>query len=107
MPIKPQLTKRPWAVDHVPFKRPADHSKFYNSRKWRRVATAFRSAHPLCAACEAAGEVGPADVADHIKGLQWLLDHGADPYNTNELQSMCHSCHNKKSGKEAHRIKKK
>jgi hypothetical protein len=45
-------------------------------------------------------------VADHIRGLQFLLDAGLDPYSFNELQTMNNSCHNKKSGRDAHKNKK-
>ena len=43
----------------------------------------------------------PAHVCDHKRGLQFLLDNNIDPYNWDELQSGCHSCHNKKSGRDS------
>ena len=32
-----------------------------------------------------------------------MLDNNLDPYNDNELQSMAHQCHNRKSGRDAHK----
>jgi hypothetical protein len=49
--------------------------------------------------------VRPAQVADHKRGLQFLLDNGLDPYDLKELQSMSHECHNKKSGRDSHKKK--
>ncbi len=84
------------------FGRRKDNSKFYNSRKWRKFATAYREKHPYCVTCDAEGLAGPANVCDHIRGLDWLLEQGLDPLNEVEVQSQCTPCHNKKSGREAH-----
>ena len=101
MPNAPENKKRSWVPERVAFGRRNDNSKFYNARKWRKVSKAYREAHPLCEVCEAEGGVGHADVCDHTKGLQYLLDNNQDPYNWDELKSMCHKCHNKKSGKDS------
>ena len=105
MPNKPQNIKRPWTTERVAFGRRNDNSKFYNSRKWRKVSKDYREANPLCECteCNRLGRVRSADVTDHKRGLQFLLDNGLDPYDLNELQSMSHSCHNKKSGRDAHK----
>ena len=71
------------------FSRPKDNSKFYNNRKWRKVSTAYREAHPLCEQCTRDGNVGHADVCDHIDGLDNLLNAGRDAYDEQHLQSLC------------------
>lgn len=105
MPIRPQKINRPWVRERKPFEREVDFSKFYNDRKWRKVSSAYRNAHPLCECqeCKANDLVKPAEVCDHIRGLKFLLDNGFDPYDWSELQSMSKECHNKKSGSESHR----
>lgn len=104
MPNRPNKIKRHWVADRVAFGRRKDNSKFYNSRKWRKVSKLKRELNPLCECdeCEALGRVRTADVADHTRGLQYLLDNGLDPYDLKELKSMNHQCHNKKSGRDAH-----
>lgn len=101
----PKKQTRPWVKETKAFERPVDFTWFYNDRKWRKVSKAYRDANPVCECdeCKASATVKPAQVCDHIKGLKFLLDNNMDPYDTNELQSMSHECHNKKSGKESHR----
>jgi len=105
MPNKPDNKPRHWVKERVAFSRPKDNSKFYNARKWRKVSTAYREANPMCEQCTRDGNVGHADVCDHIDGLDNLLSAGRDAYAFDNLQSLCHRCHNKKSGKEAHKKK--
>jgi len=102
MPNKPLKISRPWVQEREAFGRRKDNSKFYNSRKWRKFATAYREKHPYCVKCDDEGLVGPANVCDHIRGLDWLIEQGLNPIAEEEVQSLCHHCHNKKSGKESH-----
>jgi 5-methylcytosine-specific restriction protein A len=108
MPKLPTVKKKPWQEERVvQGRRLHDNSKFYNARQWRKVSKAYKLAHPLCECedCKVNELVKPAHVTDHIRGLQFLLDKGLDPYDWNELQAMNSSCHNKKSGKDAHKNK--
>jgi len=89
------------------FGRRKDNSKFYNSYKWRKFATAFRLRNPFCKECDKRGEVGPAEVCDHIRGLDFLLDNKLNAMSDDECQSLCHKCHNSKSGRESHGIRQK
>lgn len=75
------------------------NSEFYQSQRWRRVRLQFLQQHPLCAECEGRGIVTPATVVDHIKPI----NEGGDRFNFDNLQGLCAKCHNKKSGREAHR----
>lgn len=105
MPNRPKKIKRPWKPERVPFGRRKDNSAFYNARKWRKVSLAYREANPICAPCQEKGIIHAAEIVDHKKGLQYLLDHGMDPYSWDELEGMCHQAHNSKSGKQAHGFK--
>lgn len=94
----------PWVQERKAFGRRKDNSKFYNDRKWRKVSKAYRLAHPLCEMdCDKEGRVSEAKVCDHRDGLDNIIKAGRDPYDWNELQSGCHACHNKKSGRESSR----
>lgn len=105
MANKPERKKRHWVAERVAFGRRNDNSKFYNSRKWRKISKLKRELNPLCECeeCVRLERVRSADVADHTRGLQFLLDNGLDPYDLKELKSMNHQCHNKKSGRDSHR----
>lgn len=103
MANRPKNIKRPWVSESKPFQRARDFSAFYNARAWRKVSKAYREAHPFCIDCEADGYVVKANVCDHKRGLGFLIDNNQNPYDWNELQSLCNKCHNKKSGKESHR----
>ena len=105
MPKKPETKKPHWVAERVAFGRRVDNSKFYNSRKWRKISKLKREQDPLCQCdeCVQLQRVRAADVADHTRGLQFLLDNGFDPYDLKELKSMSHTCHNKKSGRDSHR----
>lgn len=103
MPKRPVNIKRPWVQERKPFGRDRDFSKFYNARKWRNTAKAHKLKHPFCVDCEKEGIVAAVKVTDHVRGLGFLMDNGLDPYDYNELQSLCEKHHNIKSGKESHR----
>ena len=66
---------------------------FYNSPAWQKCRKAFRAANPLCKSCEALGRVTAAEVVDHIVERR---DGGSD-LDWNNLQSLCHTCHNRKT----------
>ena len=69
---------------------------FYQSARWRAVRAAFLREHPVCAACAARGRVVAAVVADHVVPVK---DGGAR-FDAAGLQSLCISCHNRKTARE-------
>ena len=99
MPYKPEPKKRPWVPERVPFGRRKDNSWFYNATKWRRKSKSYRSRNPLCECddCKKENLSKIAEVVDHIRGLDFLLENNLNPYDDDELQSMSKECHNKKS----------
>ena len=108
MPNFPKVKKKPWQTERVvQGRRLHDNSKFYNARAWRKVSKAYKVLNPLCECedCKLNKLVKPAHVTDHKRGLQFLLDNKLNPYDYRELQAMNSSCHNKKSGRDAHKIK--
>lgn len=73
--------------------------KFYGSRVWQKLRAAYIAKHPLCCMCMEVNRVVPADVVDHIVERR---DGGADT-DWNNLQSLCHACHNDKTQQERRR----
>lgn len=102
MAKRPEKINRAYRPERKAFERHVDNSKFYNSWAWRKTSKAYRAAHPICECedCKTTGIVKPAQVCDHVRGLQFLLENKLNPHDWYELQSMSHECHNKKSGRE-------
>ena len=69
---------------------------FYGSRRWTRTAQAFREHNPLCADHKSRGLIIKGDLVDHIIERLELIAQGLSPYDWEYLQTLCHSCHNKK-----------
>ena len=77
---------------------------WYSSKKWTSLRRAFISRNPLCSICDANGFVRSADVVDHIVERK---DNDALRLNWDNLQSLCHSCHNQKSADEKRKRNRK
>ena len=69
---------------------------FYGSRKWTRTALSFRKANPLCADHKRRDMVVKGDLVDHTIEVPALIARGLNPFDWEYLQTLCHSCHNKK-----------
>ena len=52
--------------------------------------------NPLCAECDRHALVTPGEVVDHVKELK----DGGDPWDVENLEVLCRSCHAKKTGEE-------
>lgn len=69
-------------------------SKFYDLREWRDVIRRRQLAqHPLCHHCAARAIVKAATEVDHIVPMS----EGGDPRDPANLQSLCMSCHSRKT----------
>ena len=77
---------------------------FYGSRKWTRTARAYRQRYPLCADHMRRALVVKGDLVDHIVERNELIAKDLDPYDFEYLQTLCHSCHNKKLRARKNRI---
>lgn len=82
-------------------KKDLPRQKFYHRKRWRKLSALYRKSNPVCVQCAKQGRTVPADVVDHITPI---LD-GGDPYDEDNLQSLCNSCHNSKTAKENARRK--
>ena len=97
----------PWKIAPVERKvqegRKKANSKFYKTYKWQKHRKLFLQTNSLCVECLKKGRVIPAKVVDHITPI----NQGGDPWIYDNLQPMCSSCHNKKSGRERWQTNKK
>lgn len=73
------------------------HGLYYKS-KWKELRTVQLLREPFCRTCAAAGRRTPAEDVDHIIPHRGDMQLFTDPGN---LQSLCHSCHSKKTAAEA------
>lgn len=84
------------AYQYADDKRKADPHRyqsnlFYNSKRWKLMRNLCLARNPLCAMCGAL-----AEVVDHI-------DHNwrNNPADGSNHQSLCTSCHNRKTAQDA------
>ena len=75
---------------------------FYNSPGWRRFAKSYRERFPFCRQCSIEGRTSLTEVVDHIVPRS----QGGKDYDENNLQPLCHACHNRKRQKERTDIKR-
>ena len=95
MPKLPDKKKRPWQMKST--SRLKDNSTFYHSKQWRSLRNYYIQMHPLCEVCKRKDIITSGEVVDHIKPINM----GGHKIDVSNLQTMCHSCHNSKRGKEA------
>jgi len=77
------------------------NAKFYNSKTWKRLRLWHIRQQPLCVRCKENGRAVDADVVDHMHELR----DGGSALDSNNLQSLCHHHHNRKSA--LHRTQRK
>lgn len=74
--------------------RNKEASKFYHSREWKSVRDKVAKRDGgLCQQCMRDGRTTPYDVVDHIVEIE----DGGSKLNMDNLECLCHSCHNKKT----------
>lgn len=66
-------------------------SRLGYDRRWEKVRAAKLLDSPLCEVCEAEGRLTPAEEVHHIRPIS----DGGDIYLSDNLMSICHSCHMK------------
>lgn len=87
--------QRPWVKKRKDSHASRSHDPFYQTKEWKAIRKQQLAAEPLCAHCANERRATLANTVDHITPRE---QGGSDqPWN---LQSLCSSCHNKKSAKE-------
>ena len=68
--------------------------RVYDLQRWRsEVQPAQLAAHPICQHCAWRGIIKTAEHVDHVLAIS----AGGDPWDANNLQSLCQDCHNRKT----------
>ena len=107
MAMKPKQHKPNNGSPETKVKRDATHDRSrlnsyqrgYN-KAWGKARLVHLKNSPLCLTCDADGLVIEANIVDHIE------PHRGDKdlfWDTNNWQSLCKSCHDKKTAKERER----
>lgn len=97
----PTLPKKSFTPSYIPppdkVTRATGDQAFYNRIAWRTCSRVFQSLNPLCENCKDKGRLTEAQMVDHVIPMPI----GEALYYLN-FMSLCHRCHNQKSGKEGH-----
>lgn len=89
----PELTSSTRCPKHAPPDRRPPASQRGYGHDWRKRRARYLRRHPNCVACGA-----PATDVDHIIPRADLeRTPGVDPDDDRWLQSLCHSCHSRKT----------
>lgn len=97
MAEKPKKIVRSWVPQRAAFERENSNQDFYNSWPWRKFAKRYKQNNPLCVECEKKGLVVAATVVDH----PIPINAGGARLSEDNAQSLCESCHNRKSSNES------
>lgn len=106
-PRCPELTDKAFCEKHEK-KRIEEYNKyrrddftksFYTSKEWRLTRKRHLKEQPFCIECMKVGKIVKATIVDHIVPIK----QGGAKYDSNNLQSLCWSCHSRKSVKEGSR----
>lgn len=62
---------------------------FYSSKKWIVTSRKYKDANPHCEPCLKEGRKIPAEITHHILPIS----QGGDPFNEDNLISVCKKCH--------------
>jgi len=99
MPTIKKAERPPWMPERkVHGRRLKPNSEVYNQRNYRKRVRLHKMRNPYCVECEKQGLITPVDVTDHVDPI----NQGGAVYDEANWQSLCHTCHNRKSGGEAH-----
>lgn len=74
---------------------------FYHTPQWRKLRALKIKNNPLCLHCERKGYLNPATEVDHIIPI---VDDQSLALDYSNLQSLCKSCHSRKTAKENQHI---
>ena len=87
--LQKQLDARSW----VGVERSRPKSKIYNTSRWQRLRKLILSRNPICQANDC------NNLSSHVDHIVPMAD-GGEPYELENLQALCASCHSRKTLKE-------
>ena len=73
-----------------------ERNRFYQSKEWKLARAIRLDSEPMCRNCRASGILSAASVVDHIVAIE----AGGSMLDQDNLQSLCESCHNSKTGRD-------
>lgn len=76
-----------------------ERNRFYQRVAWKRIRKAQLDREPLCRGCKEKNKLEPASIVDHIKPIAL----GGDALSLDNLQSLCVSCHNRKTRRDTNK----
>lgn len=85
------------------YKRDELSKTFYKTQQWRDIRQRKLQISPLCEECKKNGTLVVGKIVDHIVPIK----QGGDPYDFENLQTLCWSCHSRKSVLEGSRFGRK
>jgi len=98
MPYLPKQKPKSWMPKKVEGQtRQYDNSSFYQSKQWRMTRNHYIKSNPLCEQCSRDNKTTGGHCVDHIKPVT----KGGAKFDESNLQTLCNSCHAKKSAQEA------
>lgn len=80
---------------------PTSDQSFYNSTAWRTLRVVHLHDNPLCEVCLASNKLVDCTFGGHIDHIAPISDGGAK-LRTENLMTLCPTCHHRKSGIEQH-----
>lgn len=84
-------------------RRRRPENKWRHTAAYKRLRDAFIRGNPKCVICEAEGRFTIATVVDHIEPVS----EGGNAFDWGNLQSLCETCHNRKTGREVQARRRK
>ena len=97
MPSLPKSKKRSWMPKRKKVYRQNDKSSFYHSKQWRMLRNWYIKKNPICAECKRQDKLTAGYCVDHIRPISI----GGNKIDISNLQTLCESCHSKKSAQES------
>lgn len=98
---KDEKAKQHKKYDELRFTTEPHIRKFYSSKVWKNTRNSVMMEHDwVCANCKRNNLITPAKIVDHIVEVKDDWDRRLD---TDNLEPLCHSCHNKKTADERKR----
>lgn len=94
-----------YCLDHAPLSKAPNARRtldsLYRTAAWQTIRTGQLSREPLCSCCAYEGRLTVADAVDHVFPWKLIGDHA---FRANRWQSLCASCHTRKTSLEGRGI---